>query len=153
MSVRGSTTVRDAQINVLYVEANPRWEFRYLKNELIRERTVNVSALLLNADEDFAQEGDPPVIKDGVELFPGPITRFPETQQELEKYQVLLIGDVEATYFTPTQQKLILDFVRQKGGGIGWIAGASWNPESYKGTPLEPLIPIIPDEIDPRRRG
>ena len=35
--------VLDAQINVLYVDGYPRWEYRYLKNELIREPTVNVS--------------------------------------------------------------------------------------------------------------
>jgi uncharacterized membrane protein len=151
--VDGVTNVLDAQINVLYVEGYPRWEFRYLKNELIREKTVNVSTLLLSADEDFAQEGDPRVVdREGKELFVGPVTRFPENMEEMGKFDVLLIGDVEPTYFSPTQQKLILEFVRKNGGGIGWIAGGNYDPESYKGTLLEPLLPITPDEIDPRAR-
>ncbi len=149
----GHTSVLDAQINVLYVEGSPRWEFRYLKNELIRERTVNVSSLLLSADSDFPQEGDPRIVdREGREVFPGPITRFPESTEEMNKYDVLIIGDVEASYFSPSQQKLILDFVRQGGGGICWIAGPNFNPEFYKGTAMEPLMPVVPDEMDPRAR-
>ncbi len=144
-----STNVLDAQINALYVDGYPRWEFRYLKNELIRERTVNVSSLLLSADEGFAQDADPAIEKDGRLLFPGAVTRFPETADELSKYDILFIGDVDPTYFSLTQQKLIIDFVGN-GGGIGWIAGPGWNPEAYKDTPLGVLLPIIPDELDPR---
>ncbi len=146
-----STNVLDAQINALYVEGNPRWEFRYLKNELIREKTVNVSSLLLSADEGFSQDADPAIEKDGRVIFPGPITRFPETKDELDKFDILIIGDVDPTYFSPTQQKLIIDFVGN-GGGIGWIAGAGFTPEAYKDTPLSVLIPVLPDELDPRAR-
>lgn len=151
--ITGYTNVLDAQINVLYVEGYPRWEFRYLKNELIREKTINLSTLLLSADEDFAQDADPRVVdKDGRETFPGPLVRFPESPEELNKYDVLLIGDVEPTYFSPSQQHLIVDFVRKTGGGIGFIAGNGWNPEAYKGTPMDVLLPIVPDELDPRAR-
>ncbi len=137
---KGSTVLLDAKMSVLYVEGYPRWEYRYLKTELIREKTIDVSTLLLSADENFAQEGDLP------------ITRFPETEEELGKYDVLIIGDVEPAFFSTTQQKIIIDFVRKKGGGIAWIAGFQHNPESYKGTALEVLLPIVPDEIDPRAR-
>jgi uncharacterized membrane protein len=145
------THVLDAQINALYVDGYPRWEFRYLKNELIREKTVNVSSLLLSADDDFSQDADPAIEKDGRLIFPGPITRFPETAEELSKYDILYIGDVDPTYFSPTQQKLIIDFVGN-GGGICWIAGTMYNPEAYRDTPLSVLLPIIPDELDPRAR-
>ena len=133
------------------MEGYPRWEFRYLKNELIREPTVNVSTLLLTADDGFVQDADPPVHdKDGKEVFPGPITHFPDTMQDLEKYQVLIIGDVEPTYFSPMQQSLIIDWVKTKGGGVCFIAGNQSNPELYRQTPLEVLLPVTPDEIDPR---
>lgn len=128
-----STTVMDAKITALYVEGYPRWEFRYLKNELIREKTVDVSTYLIAADDGFAQEGDIP------------ITRFPENAEELGKYDVLLIGDVDPQFFSPNQMKLIVEWVR-KGGGIGFIAGWQFNPDSYRGTILEPLLPIIPDD-------
>ncbi len=146
-------TVLDAQINALYVEGYPRWEFRYLKNELIREPTVNLSSLLASADADFTQDADPPVHdKDGKEIFPGSIQHFPDTKEELDKYNVLIIGDIEPTYFSPTQQKLIVDWVKTSGGGLLWMAGPNYNPESYGETPLEVLLPVTPDEIDPRAR-
>ena len=28
----------DAKVNVLYVDGYPRWEYRYIKNEMIRDR-------------------------------------------------------------------------------------------------------------------
>jgi len=133
-TVTGSTTVMEAKVRVLYVDGPPRWEYRYLKNEYIREKTVDVSCLLLSADEDFAQEGDVP------------ITRFPETDEEMNNYDVLLIGDVDPQYFSPTQRKMIVNFVGKKGGGLGWIAGFQYNPDAYKGTELEPLLPIVPDD-------
>ncbi len=151
-TVTGQTSVMDAQVNALYVEGYPRWEFRYLKNELIREKTVNIATLLLSADEDFAQEADPRVVdNEGHETFPGAIARFPETAAELAKFDVLFIGDVDPTFFSPSQQKLIVDFVGN-GGGIGWIAGTMWNPEGYKGTAMDVLLPVVPDELDPRAR-
>ncbi|HEY4330308.1 MAG TPA: hypothetical protein VGN88_11275, partial [Phycisphaerae bacterium] len=149
-----TVNVLDAQINVLYVEGYPRWEFRYLKNELIREPTVNISTLLLTADDGFTQDADPAVHDKvtGEEIFPGALVHFPDTAQDLNKYDVLIIGDVEPTYFSPLQQNLIIDWVKTKGGGLCWIAGNTYNPETYRETPMEVLLPVTPDEIDPRAR-
>ncbi len=72
-SVTGSTTVMDVKVRALFVDGYPRWEYRYLKNEYIREKTISISCLLLSADENFAQEGTIP------------ITRFPETMEETEQ--------------------------------------------------------------------
>ncbi len=130
----GVTTVMEAKVRTLIVEGYPRWEYRYLKNEFVREKTVDVSCLLLSADENFAQEGNTP------------ITRFPETMEEMNKYDVLIIGDVDPQFFSPTQRKLIINFVGKNGGGLAWIAGSQFNPDAYKGTELEPLLPIVPDD-------
>lgn len=129
-----SLSVVDAKITALYVEGYPRWEYRYLKNELIREKTVDASILLLSADDDFAQEGDIA------------ITRFPETEEELNKYDVLIMGDVDPNYFSPAQQKLIVDWVKNRGGGVAFVAGRQFNPNAYRGTTFEPLLPVVPDD-------
>jgi uncharacterized membrane protein len=129
--------VLDATINVLYVDGYPRWDYRYLKTQMIRDRTVNISCLLLGADADFAQEGDPPT-KD----FPGPITRFPDSLSELLKYDVVLIGDVDPRQFTDTQLQMLSDFVSQKGGGFEMIAGEVDSPHAWRGTPVEAMLPV-----------
>ncbi len=133
-TVRGiDTTILKARIRLLYVDGYPRWEYRYLKNEYVREKTVLVSCLLLSADNGFAQEGSLP------------IRRFPDTQKELDRYDVVLIGDVDPNFFSAKQDRLLLKFVGDKGGGFGMIAGPLFTPNAYGNTPLAPLLPVIPD--------
>ncbi len=126
-----------ARINVLYVDGYPRWDYRYLKTQLIRDRTVNISCLLLSADAAFAQEGDPPT-----EDFPGPITRFPESEEALLKYDVVLIGDVDPRRFTDAQLQMLSDFVSRKGGGLEMIAGPQFSPQAWRATPLAAVLPV-----------
>lgn len=130
-------SVLDARIAVLYVDGYPRWEYRYIKNEMIRDKTVDISCLLTSADQTFAQEGDPP--HPG---FPGPITRFPESIEELMPYDVILFGDVDPRQFTDRQLQLISDFVSKSGGGFGMIAGPRWSPLAFRNTPIESILPV-----------
>lgn len=124
--------VVDEKLRVLYVDAHPRYEYRYLKTALVRERTVQVSVLLLDADEGFIQEGA------------DPIRRFPETPEELNHYDVVLFGDVDPrqNWLDTSQMRLLLDFVGNEGGGFGLIAGEHSAPARFAGTPLERLLPV-----------
>jgi uncharacterized membrane protein len=132
--------VLDAKLNVLYVDGYPRWEYRYVKNEMIRDQTINISALLTSADPTFAQEGDPAEEKVG---FPGPIKRFPESIEEILKYDVVMFGDVDPRQFTDAQLQLVKDFVSKRGGGFGMIAGPRYAPAAYRNTALEELLPVF----------
>ena len=122
--------VLDAKINVLYVEGYPRWEYRYLKNEMIRDRTVEISCLLTSADPSFRQEGD------------RPITRFPESLNELLDYDVILFGDVDPRQFSDFQLQLVNEFVSKLGGGFGMVSGPAFAPHAYRGTTIEPILPV-----------
>ena len=122
--------VLDAKISVLYVEGYPRWEYRYLKNGLIRDASVDVSCLLFSADQGFAQEGDKP------------ITRFPESMTEMLAYDVVIFGDVDPRQFTDAQLQLVQSFVSDKAGGFGLISGPKWAPLMFRGTPIEPVLPV-----------
>ena len=122
--------VLDAKITVLYVDGYPRWEYRYLKTEMIRDKTVTISCLLTSADQSFRQEGD------------RPITRFPETLSELLEYDVVLFGDVDPRQFTDAQLQLVNDFVGKRGGGFGMVAGPLYSPQDWKGSPIEAVLPV-----------
>src|SRR5205814_3449578 len=106
-----------------YVAGYPRWEYRYIKNEMIRDKTVDISCLLTSADPSFKQEGD-----QAHDNFPGPITRFPESIEELLAYDVVLFGDVDPRQFSDAQLQLITDFVAKRGGGFGMVAGSRYSP-------------------------
>ena len=124
--------VLDNRLKVLYVEGYPRYEYRYLKNALLREETVDLSVLLIEADEQFVQEGTEP------------IRRFPNSPEELNGYDVVLFGDVDPRggWLTRAQMKMLLDYVGNHGGGFGLIAGEQAAPHRFAGTALEKLIPV-----------
>lgn len=131
----------DRPIRVLYVEGYPRWEYRYLKNTLIREESIDSSMLLISADRAFAQEGD------------SPITRPPTTPEEMRRYDVVILGDVPPGYFTPEQLMLLRSHVVD-GGGLMWIGGPQQTPAAWAGTPLEDLLPMRnPSTVSPLPTG
>ncbi len=129
-------SVLDAKISVLFVDGYPRWEYRYLKNELIRDKTFDVSCLLTSADADFAQEGSKP------------IRRFPESIEELMDYDVVVLGDVDPRFFTDNQLQLMSDFVSRKGGGFAMVAGPRWSPAAYHNTAIEPILPVAISRVE-----
>lgn len=120
----------DRPLNVLYIEGYPRWEYRYLKNMLVRETSIASSMYLLSSDRGFAQEGDVP------------ITRLPETAQEISHYDVVILGDVPADTLTPEQMTLLRDHVAGNGAGLMWIGGSRSTPRVYEGSVLADLLPM-----------
>ena len=128
--------VFEAKLAVLYVDGAPRWEYRYIKNEMIRDKTVDISCLLTSADPNFAQEGDVP------------IRRFPESIEELRQYDVVLFGDVDPRQFSDAQLQLVSDFVTKWGGGFGMVAGPRWSPQAFRNTAIEPLLPVVISRVE-----
>ncbi len=120
----------DAPIRVLYVEGYPRWEYRYLKNLLVREETIRSSVLLVEADREFAQEGD------------DPIARPPNDREELRPFDVVIVGDVPPSYWSSGQLALLAEHVAQRGAGLLWIGGPRHTPRAYEAPPLGDLLPM-----------
>jgi uncharacterized membrane protein len=120
----------DRPLRVLYVDGYPRWEYRFLKNLLVREESIESSVMLLSADRDFAQEGNQP------------ITRLPRSADELARYDVIVLGDTPATFFSPDQLEMIRAHIAERGAGLLWIGGERFTPTSYAGTVLADLLPM-----------
>ena len=125
-----------AQIRVLYVERDARFEYRYLKNLLIREPSVISSVLLLSADPEFPQEGTEP------------IRRFPTSLQELDRYDVVLLGDVDPKtgWIDAPGLETLAKWVEQNGGGLGWMPGSRVSLQAWRDTPLGKVLPVKPTE-------
>lgn len=128
--------VKEAKIKVLLIEGLPRWEYRFAVHSLLREKTITLSVMLLSADDTFAQEGSPGAA----------ISRLPDTKQEWEAYDVIIMGDVNPFDLKATYLECLEAFVRDRGGGFAMIAGEQYSPQRYAGTPLAKLLPV---EIDP----
>ena len=131
----------DRPLRVLYIEGYPRWEYRYLKNLLVREPSIESSVMLLSADRDFAQEGNTP------------LARLPRTAEEFAAFDLIILGDIPSGFLTDSRQELIQEQVARRGGGLVMIAGPRSMPSSWSGTPLADLLPFTGSlELD-RRDG
>lgn len=135
--------VIDERIKVLYIEGYPRWEYRYLKNALVRDRHMQVQVLLLSADTDFHQEHSD--VAPALKRLPSP--------EELLEYHVIILGDVNpeartrdgAPVFGPGSLEAIAELVKDRGGGLLMISGEQSAPRAYVGTPLEAVLPVVVD--------
>lgn len=131
------------KVRVLYVDAYPRWEYRFLK-ELLKRSDKNIEAqmFLLSAESSFVQESSR-----GVD----PLVRVPTDRKELlENYDVIILGDVNPYAISPDPARCeeflasLREFV-ERGGGLMMQAGPYDNPRSYVDTELEELLPVLLD--------
>lgn len=125
--------VIDEAIKLLVVEQAPRWDFRFLKGAMLRDKRVKLNV--------FVREADGPELS--VAGLPEYLARFPEKREELFKYDVIILGDVPADAFSQDTLKLLEEFVAANGGGLCFAAGPRYNPSTYKNTNLEPLVPVV----------
>ena len=125
-----TVNVRKEKLKVLLVDSEPRFEYRYLKNYLEREETIDLNVLLLAADVEYSEQDR------------SALPTFPASKSDLFNYDVVLLGDTDPNFLTGSQMENLFEFVTEKGGGLLFIAGESFNPLAYRGTPLEPLLPV-----------
>lgn len=127
--------VVDKKLRILYLESGPRWEYRYLKNAILRDPTIQFSCMLLDADASLGGEGNVPIYN------------FPTNRDDLFKYDIVILGDVAREHISLTQLQLLKAFVQERGGSLVVIAGERAMPWEYRGTPLEELLPVVlPDQ-------
>ncbi len=135
-------TVRKEKLKVLLVESEPRYEFRYLKNYLEREETIDLSVVLLSSDPEYSEQDR------------SALPTFPAAKDELFAFDVVIVGDADPGFLSRSQMQNLSEFVTEKGGGILFIAGELFNPLAYRGTPLELLLPIeLADARNPTAVG
>jgi hypothetical protein len=153
-------------IRVLYVEDQPRYEFRYIKFLLEREglddkvdkqkkkqKSIELKVLLLDADPDFHKQDTTA------------LEHFPPTLDELNLYDVLIFGDCDPRHNKlKNNLKNIVAYVSgvnakgektaKPGGGVLFVAGAFNNPHRYRGTDLEKVLPVEPtSDFPPTERA
>jgi uncharacterized membrane protein len=121
---------------ILYVEGEPRWEYKFIRRAEDDDRVVQIVSMLRTTENKIYRQG----IRDPNELADG----FPTHAEDLFAYQGILIGSVEAGYFTPAQQDLIREFVDRRGGGLLWLAGHSSLADGiWGGSNLVDLLPVV----------
>jgi uncharacterized membrane protein len=100
---------------ILYVEGEPRWEYKFIRRAADDDHSVQIVSMLRTTENKIYRQG----ISDPSELADG----FPVKADDLFKYDGIIIGSVEAGYFTPRQQELLREFVDKRGGGLLFLGG------------------------------
>ena len=120
---------------ILYVEGEPRWEYKFIRRAEDDDRIVQIASMLRTTANKIYVQGR----ENDKELLNG----FPMTSDELFSYQAIVIGSVEATYFTPQQQELIHQFVDRRGGGLLLLGGQfSLADGGWAASGLADLLPV-----------
>ena len=138
--------VRDVLVDVvnkaekiLYFEGEPRWEVKFLRRAVAEDENLQVVVLQRTAESKFLRLD----VDDAEELAAG----FPKTREELFRYRALILGSVEASFFTHDQLDMIADFVSQRGGGLLVLGGRNAFAEGgYQGTRLAEVLPVFMDD-------
>ncbi len=126
---------------ILYIEGEPKWEYKFIRRALEEDKTVSITSMLRTTQNKIYRQG----VAEPKELENG----FPDKAEELFQYQGLIIGGVEIGYFTTAQQELIRQFVDRRGGGLLFLGGR--NGLSDGGWGRSGLLDLLPVSIGDRR--
>lgn len=138
--------VKEAREKILYFEGEPSFEVKFLRRAMAEDENIQVVVLQRTAEDKFLRLD----VDNGEELAGG----FPRTREELFQYQGLVIGSVEASYFTHDQLAMIADFVSRRGGGLLALGGRwAFAEGGYGGTPVAEALPVVLEEpvLDPHQ--
>ena len=128
--------VSDAKRRILYVEGEPRWEYKFIRRAEAEDATVQLVSMLRTSENKIYRQG----ISDPGELANG----FPVRPEDLFGYSGIIIGSVDANYFTPLQQELLREYVDHRGGGILFLGGRfSLSDGGWGASSLNEVLPTF----------
>ncbi|HSZ55177.1 MAG TPA: vWA domain-containing protein [Tepidisphaeraceae bacterium] len=123
------TVTRD-KLKVLLVDDQPRWEYQFLRNDLIRDHRFELVPVLLQ-----------PARVENIRSPAGP--RLPTTPEGWSHWDVVILGDVPPERLPPVQQALLASALRDgKIKGLVLIAGPQNMPDRFAAAPLAEMVPV-----------
>ena len=128
--IERSIRVVNEKVNVLYIEGNARWEYRYLRAILKRDPRIDATFIASNVGPEVARNSSEH------------IERFPNRREEAFKYDLIILGDVDSAFFKPEELTLLEELVRDRGASLLMLCGPMHSPSSYAGTPVETMLPV-----------
>ncbi|HUQ50685.1 MAG TPA: hypothetical protein VM692_00600 [Gammaproteobacteria bacterium] len=133
--------VPEQRRHILYIEGEPRWEYKFIRRAIDENPAVRVASLLKTTPNKFYRQG----VESADELTAG----FPTEELELFRYDALMIGSFEAAALTPAQQDMIREFVSRRGGSLLMLGGRRGLTDGGWGaTSVAEVLPVRLPEID-----
>ena len=128
-----SLQVIDNKARVMLVEGDARWEFRYLKNLLDRDKQVEPFTVLLHQPFlDLLNQS----------YIPDKLPEFEVFREQLAKTDLLIVGDIDPLEVQPGVWEMIDQAVTRDGLTLLVIPGRSHMPHGFTSPVLKSLLPV-----------
>jgi len=124
--------ILDSQARVLLIAGGPSWEYRGVQRLLQDDESVNLSC--------WMQTNNPARAQDGNTI----ITRLPETEEDLGRYDVVLLFDPDPRDFDEKFVGLLTNFVTKKARGLMYLAGTKFSSRFLTEDPSRKLAEMLP---------
>ncbi len=101
--------------SVLYIEGEPRWEYKFIRRAVEGDRSLRLASLVRATPNRYYRQG----IESPRELADG----FPRDPAQLFAYDAVVIGSLAAAVLDTAQHEALRDFVDRRGGSLLLLAG------------------------------
>ncbi len=132
--------ILDDFLRLMYVEYEPTWEWRFIKEVFHRDKLVGMRGF-----RTFLRSADP-AVRETNELFLPTLT---PKRSEFFANDVIFLGDMPASTLSTRFCEMTKEFVSKFGGGLVVIAGPRFGPGELAQTPLADMLPVV---VDPDAR-
>ena len=120
---------------ILYVEGNPRWEFKFIRRTLENDPNIQLVARVITAPNTIWGLGRI--------SGKGKFELYPESKEELFSYDGIIWGNIDTSGFSLQQLEYTADFVKTRGGGFLMLGGSrSLSSGDYINTPIAKMLPV-----------
>ena len=146
------TRVELQKSRVLLIDGRSRWETRYLKNLFQRAPGWEVQAVLLGTTTS-PPTGSPAAAS----LWLGSADSLPVTSDQLSEFDLIILGEVEASAVPDKFWNSLREYVEVAGGGLVVIDGPREHLQDAQLHDLHRMLPVRwlerSPRIDPSRGG
>ncbi len=139
------TQVVDEKHRVLYVEAKPYWDSKFMLRTLQRDPQLEVTSVFqLGPEKIFAVSSGAKKKRDGSDATVTQGVALPRTRRELYAYDCIILGrDVDAL-FSAEDLRRLQDFVAERGGSLVFARGQAYARTEDDG--LSAMEPVTWDQ-------
>lgn len=139
---RRDARIIDDFLRLLYIEYEPTWEWRFVKEVFHRDKLVGTRGF-----RTFLRSADP-VVRETNELF---VSNLTLPRNEFFEADVIFLGDLPASALSTRFCEMTREFVDQFGGGLVVLAGPRFGPGQLAETTLADMLPVIVDPAGRRK--
>jgi len=127
------TEIISKKAKLLLISGVSSWEYRLVKTLFERDKTIDLSCWLQSMDLNMVQEGNIP------------ITSLPDTEEDLFKYDVIVLLDPNPIDFDEKWFDILEKFIDKNKGGVLFNAGPKYSIQMlnlYATANLKKILPV-----------